>query len=246
MGKSFSRFLPTPSRSPEECERHYTAVHVRMAQDLLRPMPALVSYHVNRAVAQADVVGGWEQRPRPWRFVVLRFQEGEALAFSAEQNEMVAQDHVNCLYRLRHCDVEETVLLDRRGDQLDPGQVPARGRPRARRRRRRRLGGVQRAGGPPPRADGGRVRRAVADPQPRAVASSSASPSTSRASGRSGCSTTRPGWATWRSTSTTRAGAARPWARSWPTACCGARGPRRRQPGAGRGARGAQSSMHRL
>jgi len=29
----------------------------------------------------------------------------------------VAQDHVNCLYRLRHCDVEEAVVLDRLGGQ---------------------------------------------------------------------------------------------------------------------------------
>ena len=41
MGKVFGRFDPTPSRTPEECECHYTEVHVRMAQDLLRPMPAL-------------------------------------------------------------------------------------------------------------------------------------------------------------------------------------------------------------
>ena len=60
MGKHFSRFDPTPSRSPEECERHYTQVHVHMAQELLRPMPSLLSYHTNRAVAQADVNGGWE------------------------------------------------------------------------------------------------------------------------------------------------------------------------------------------
>jgi len=31
---------------------------------------------------------------------------------------MVAQDHVNCLYRLRSCDVEENVLLDRVDGQL--------------------------------------------------------------------------------------------------------------------------------
>jgi hypothetical protein len=118
VGKSISRFLPTPSRPPEECERHYCEVHLRMAQDLLRPMPALISYHVNRAVSQADVTGGWAQHPLAWRFVVLRFAPGETLAFSPEQNEMVATDHVNCLYRLRHSDVEETVLLDHRDGQL--------------------------------------------------------------------------------------------------------------------------------
>ena len=84
-----------------------------MAQDLLRPMPSLLSYHTNRAVAQADVTGGWNQRPRAWRFVVLRFTPGATLAFTSEQNEMVAQDHVNCLYRLRQGDVEEDVLIDR-------------------------------------------------------------------------------------------------------------------------------------
>jgi len=89
-----------------------------MAQDLLRPVPSLLSYHTDRAVAQADVTGGWNQRPRAWRFVVLRFAPGETLAFTAEQTEMVAQDHVNCLYRLRQGDVEEHVLLDRVDRQL--------------------------------------------------------------------------------------------------------------------------------
>jgi hypothetical protein len=117
VAKAIGRFDPTPSRTREECERHYTQVHVRMAQDLLRPMPSLLSYHTNRVLAEADVTGGWDQRPRAWRFNMLRFAPGEALAFSPEQNEMVAQDHVNCLYRLRHCDVEETVLLDRLGGQ---------------------------------------------------------------------------------------------------------------------------------
>jgi hypothetical protein len=117
VGKSLGRFDPTPSRTPDECERHYTQVHVRMAQDLLRPMASLLSYHTNRAVAQADVTGGWNQRPRAWRFVVLRFTPGATLSFTPEQNEMVAQDHVNCLYRLRQGDVEEAVLIDRVGGQ---------------------------------------------------------------------------------------------------------------------------------
>ena len=118
MGKVIGRFDPTPSRTPEECERHYTHVHVRMAQDLLRPMPSLLSYYTDRAVAQADVNGGWNQRPQAWRFVVLRFTPGETLAFTPEQNEMVAQDHVNCLCRLRSCEVDEHLLLDRVDGQL--------------------------------------------------------------------------------------------------------------------------------
>jgi hypothetical protein len=50
--------------------------------------------------------------------VVLRFTPGETLAFTPEQNEMVAQDHVNCLYRLRSCEVDESVLFDRVHGQL--------------------------------------------------------------------------------------------------------------------------------
>jgi hypothetical protein len=118
MGKVIGRFDPTPSRTSEECERHYTEVHVHMAQELLRPMPSLLSYYTDRAVAQADINGGWLQRPRAWRFVVLRFIPGETLAFSSEQNEMVARDHVNCLYRLRSCEVEESVVFDRLDGQL--------------------------------------------------------------------------------------------------------------------------------
>jgi hypothetical protein len=117
VGKAIGRFDPTPSRTPEECERHYTQIHVRMAQELLRPVPSLLSYHTDRVVAQADVTGGWGQRPRAWRFNMLRFAPGEGLAFTPEQSEMVAQDHVNCLYRLRHCEVDEAVLLDRVGGQ---------------------------------------------------------------------------------------------------------------------------------
>ena len=52
--KVFARFDPTPQRSPQECERHYRAAHVPFAQNQLRPMPGMISYHVNRAVAQAD------------------------------------------------------------------------------------------------------------------------------------------------------------------------------------------------
>jgi hypothetical protein len=113
MGKNIGRFQPTPSRTPEECERHYTTVHIPMAQNLLRPMAGLSSYHVNRALAQADVAGGFSQRPRAWRFVILRFADGAQLSFSPEQIEMICRDHVNCLYRLRQCDVDETVAFDR-------------------------------------------------------------------------------------------------------------------------------------
>ena len=40
-----------------------------------------------------------------------------ALVLTHEPHLLVAQDHVNCLFRLRHCEVEEVVLLDRIGGQ---------------------------------------------------------------------------------------------------------------------------------
>ena len=189
-----------------------------MAQDLLRPMPSLLSYHTNRAVAQADVNGGWRQRPRAWRFVVLRFTPGETLAFTPEQNEMVAQDHVNCLYRLRSCEVEESVLFDRVGGQLalakfmiEADRAPgvdgeaAWGAFSAARRSRPRHGGrrVRRAGADrQPRAQRGRVRAA----RRRGPAAGRAARGDARASATSRC------------TSTIGAGARRRWARSRRTA----------------------------
>jgi hypothetical protein len=118
MNKVFTRFLPTPARMPEECERHYTTVHVPMAQNLLRDMPGMLSYHIGRATAQADIAGGFAQKPRAWRFVILRFLPEHTLAFTPEQAEMVFQDHVNCLYRLQSSDVEETVVFERVDGQL--------------------------------------------------------------------------------------------------------------------------------
>lgn len=114
MTKLIGRFEPTPSRTPEECERHYTSVHIRMAQNMLAGMDGFGSYHVNRAVAQADVAGGFAQRPRAWRFVILRLVPGTELSFTPQQLETIFQDHVNCLYRLRQFEVHERVAFDAR------------------------------------------------------------------------------------------------------------------------------------
>ena len=114
MTKLIGRFEPTPSRTPEECERHYTSVHIRMAQNMLSGMDGFASYHVNRAVAQADVAGGFAQRPRAWRFVILRLVPGTTLSFTPQQLETIFHDHVNCLYRLRQFEVDERIALDAR------------------------------------------------------------------------------------------------------------------------------------
>lgn len=110
--KSFASFNPLTSRTLEECERHYMQVHTRWARNLLRDRPHLVSYHVNRATAAYDVRGGFGQRPDAWRWVILRFQPGSRLGLSAEEQELVAQDHRNCLRDLRSYLVGERIVID--------------------------------------------------------------------------------------------------------------------------------------
>lgn len=111
--KVVGRFDPLASLPLAECERHYTEVHFPFAQRQLRTMPHVVTYHTNRVTAELDLAGGWRQRPRAWRFVLLRFQPGRALGFPPDVAEAVAQDHRNVLSNLRSYQVREDVRLDR-------------------------------------------------------------------------------------------------------------------------------------
>ena len=168
MGKVIGRFDPTPSRTPEECERHYTQVHVRMAQDLLRPMPSLLSYYTNRAVAQADVNGGW--KPAAARLAVrgasLHARRDARVHGRAERDGGAGP---------RQLPVPAAFVRRRRDRAARPrrwsaraDEVHARGRSRARCRRRQRLGRLHRAGGSGSRGGGRGVRRAAPDRQSRA------------------------------------------------------------------------------
>lgn len=118
LDKSLARFLPLQSLSRAECERHYTKVHIPFARAMLRDQPAVISYHTDRVVAEYDLAGGWRQRPRAWRFVLLHLQPGQHRTTSADLQEAIAQDHRNCLRELRSCAVRERVALDRRNGQL--------------------------------------------------------------------------------------------------------------------------------
>jgi len=110
--KTLSTFNPLTARGREECERHYTEVHTRFARHLLRDRHHVVSYHIDRAVAQYDVRGGFGQRPDAWRIVILRLQPGTRLGLSSEEQEQVVQDHRNCLRDLRSFRLSERVVLD--------------------------------------------------------------------------------------------------------------------------------------
>jgi hypothetical protein len=78
----------------------------------LRDRSHVVSYHIDRAVAQYDIRGGFGQRPDAWRYVILRLQPGARLGLSSEEQEQVVQDHRNCLRDLRSFRLSERVVLD--------------------------------------------------------------------------------------------------------------------------------------
>jgi hypothetical protein len=111
--KSFSHFSPLRSLPAEESERHYRDVHAPFARRFLREMSQVVSYHTGRVTAELDLGGGWAQRPRGFRFIVLRYLSGRALELPEDLHERIAQDHRNFLRELRAFPVREQVLVDR-------------------------------------------------------------------------------------------------------------------------------------
>jgi hypothetical protein len=117
MSKSISSFLPVSKHPQARSERHYVQVHVPFARRLLLAKPQVISYHTNRARSEYDLNGRWRQRPNAWRFVVLRFEEGQGLGFTEEERRVVSNDHRNCLRGLRGCPVTEEVLHDRLAGQ---------------------------------------------------------------------------------------------------------------------------------
>ncbi|MFD7407818.1 hypothetical protein ACFV7R_35335 [Streptomyces sp. NPDC059866] len=115
--KTVSHFLPLSTVTADEADRHYLAVHTRFARHFLREMDQVVSYHIARAVAEYDLAGGWEQRPRAFRFIVMRFLPGRGLELPDRLRELVVEDHRNFLRDLRPFRVREEVVLDRMSGQ---------------------------------------------------------------------------------------------------------------------------------
>ncbi|MGX4694851.1 hypothetical protein [Streptomyces sp. JNUCC 63] len=117
MDKTVSHFLPLPTVTADEADQHYLQVHTRFARHFLREMEQVVSYHINRAVAEYDLVGGWAQRPHAFRFIVMRFLPGRGLELPEQLRELIVQDHRNFLCDLRPFRVREEVVLDRLNGQ---------------------------------------------------------------------------------------------------------------------------------
>jgi hypothetical protein len=115
MGKSIGRFEPTPARPFEDCEHHYASVHTRIGQDILLPLENVLTYHTMRALREVGSSNG--SRPPAWRFVAIRFVGEPRLEVTPEQDELMIEDGLKCLYRRRVCSVDEQVLLNRVNSQ---------------------------------------------------------------------------------------------------------------------------------
>jgi len=115
--KTISQFLPLSSISWNEADRHYRRVHTKFARRVLRGMDHVVSYHINRAEAEYDLNGQWRQRPRAFRFVVLRFEPGRSLEFPPKVSNLIVEDHRVFLRDLRGFGVREQVVLNRLNGQ---------------------------------------------------------------------------------------------------------------------------------
>ncbi|MGI5159141.1 hypothetical protein [Microbispora sp. CA-102843] len=111
--KTISHFLPASTVTAEEADRYYLRVHTRFARHFLREKSQVISYHINQATAEYDLLGGWERRPQAFRYVVLRYLPGRGLDYTDDLRETVVADHRLFLRELRPFRVREEVLLDR-------------------------------------------------------------------------------------------------------------------------------------
>ena len=116
-GKSIIQFLPLAGQSRRAADRYYRDVHTRFSRGQMRTMPHVLSYHTNRADAEYDLTAGWRQRPRAFRFAILRFTLGHGLEFPPEVRAQIIEDHRLFLRELRDFAVEEQAVVDRLGGQ---------------------------------------------------------------------------------------------------------------------------------
>jgi len=117
LDKTISIFQPLDASTPHEVDRHYRQVHTRFARNFLREMPQVMSYHISRAEAEFDLNGRWNQRPRAFRFIVMRFQPGRSLEAPDALRRAIVQDHRTFLRELRAFHVLEETVVDRLAGQ---------------------------------------------------------------------------------------------------------------------------------
>jgi hypothetical protein len=115
--KAISYFAPVSTRTPAECEEHYTVVHTPWARRMLRDTGKVRAYHTAHAGDRYDLSGQFRQYPGRWRYVILRLDPGTTLGFGPETEAMISNDHLNFLQDYRGFAVEEDILFDCRTGQ---------------------------------------------------------------------------------------------------------------------------------
>jgi len=121
MIKAINRFDPVRARSFEEAERHYLEIHHAFARAMHRASDAVLQYVPNRALAQYDVNGGFDQDPEAWRYVFHLRREDlpDAQSFIPEgDRQAIWADHTNCLRNIRALEVAPEVLADKCTGQM--------------------------------------------------------------------------------------------------------------------------------
>jgi len=119
MLKSIIQFSPTETVSREQAERHYSDIHIAMAQKLFTfHVDNLERYVPQRAVSQYDIAGGFNLVPiDAWRFVFLHYDSLPYIPH--EWRDLVSGDHENCVEDIRSYVVDdERTMVDRRSGQM--------------------------------------------------------------------------------------------------------------------------------
>ena len=119
--KRISQFDPVGA--PEVAEHHYRHVHTRFVRGMFRDrVPGVRRYVANRVEAQYDLAGTFEQRPDAWRFVIAESRPTPTAVDGAtdgadwlpeQDQELIWQDHLNCIRNIRSHEVTEQVLMRR-------------------------------------------------------------------------------------------------------------------------------------
>src|SRR4051812_26090096 len=131
LKKKFVELVPHDPRNTEAADRHYIDVHFRFAATTFRDIPAVVAYHTNRAIAQLDLNGGFQQHPDVWRLVVTQWDGandgGHSVGWLDERiRNLFFVDRRGQIADVQSWEVEEQVVVDRRAGQLTSAKYVAR------------------------------------------------------------------------------------------------------------------------
>ena len=109
--KTVAFFDHLPSRSAEDCNRHYTRIHVPFIVGMMETTGIGRVYRTAEAEAQRDLNGGWGQRPDIWRSVSIKVAFTDGGGEMPERSRLaIEEDHRRFLCNLRTYVCREEIL----------------------------------------------------------------------------------------------------------------------------------------